>query len=38
MHAEHLWWFISFALKLGDEAVGPLLNTRDVNGSEVNCE
>lgn len=35
MHGVHLWWPGRFALKLGDEALGPLLYTRYVNGSWV---
>lgn len=35
MRGDHLWWPFGFALKPGDEALGPLLYARYVYGSRV---
>lgn len=32
MHDDHLWWPVGFALKLGDQALGPLPYAGDGNG------
>lgn len=35
MHEDHLWWLVGFALKPGDEALGPLLYAGYVNRFQV---